>query len=130
MRPYELPLTAAAEAIRTRQLSPVELADSVLERIAHREPQLQAYVTVAAERAREAARAAERDIVAGHYRGPLHGIPVGVKDLIDVAGTATSAGSRVRADHRAQGDSTVAARLAAAGAVLLGKTQTHEFAYG
>ncbi|MEU7498690.1 amidase [Streptomyces griseofuscus] len=130
MRPYELPLTAAAEAIRTRQLSPVELADSVLERIAHLEPRLQAYVTVAAGRAREAAREAERDIVAGRCLGPLHGIPMGVKDLIDVAGTATSAGSRVRADHRAQGDSTVAARLAAAGAVLLGKTQTHEFAYG
>ncbi|RRQ86482.1 amidase [Streptomyces griseofuscus] len=130
MRPYELPLTAAAEAIRTRQLSPVELADSVLERIAHMEPRLQAYVTVAAGRAREAAREAEREIVAGRRLGPLHGIPMGVKDLIDVAGTATSAGSRVRADHRAQGDSTVAARLAAAGAVLLGKTQTHEFAYG
>ncbi|MFY4722796.1 amidase [Streptomyces sp. LaBMicrA B280] len=130
MRPYELPLTAAAEAIRTRQLSPVELADSVLERIERMEPHLQAYVTVAAERTREAAREAERDIVAGRRRGPLHGIPMGVKDLIDVAGTATSASSRVRADHRARGDSTVVARLAAAGAVLLGKTQTHEFAYG
>ncbi|MGO4757273.1 amidase, partial [Streptomyces sp. 2MCAF27] len=72
----------------------------------------------------------EHDIAAGRHRGPLHGIPMGLKDLIDVAGTATSAGSRVRADHRAQADSTVAARLSAAGAVLVGKTHTHEFAYG
>lgn len=130
MQPYELSLTEAADAIRARQLSPVELADSVLERIARTEPHLHAYVTVTAERARRAAREAEHDIAAGLHRGPLHGIPVGVKDLIDVAGVATTAGSRVRAGHRAQTDSTVAARLTRAGAVLLGKTHTHEFAYG
>ncbi|MEU0074016.1 amidase [Streptomyces sp. NPDC006332] len=130
MQPYELPLTAAADAVRARLLSPVDLADSVLERIAQVEPHLQAYVTVAAEHTRWAARQAEHDIAAGRYRGPLHGIPMGLKDLIDVAGAATSAGSRVRADHRAQADSTVAARLSAAGAILVGKTHTHEFAYG
>ncbi|GAA2331756.1 amidase family protein [Streptomyces kunmingensis] len=130
MQPYELPLALAADAIRTRQLSPVELTDSVLERIGQVEPELQAYVTVTAERTRRAAREAESDIAAGRYRGPLHGIPMGLKDLIDVAGVATSASSRVRADHRAQADSTVAARLAAAGALLVGKTHTHEFAYG
>ncbi|MYR56073.1 Asp-tRNA(Asn)/Glu-tRNA(Gln) amidotransferase GatCAB subunit A, partial [Streptomyces sp. SID625] len=130
MQPYELSLTTAAAAIRSRQLSPVELTDSVLERIAQREPHLGAYVTVTAERARASARAAEREIAAGRHRGPLHGIPMGVKDLIDVAGVATTASSRVRAGHRAQADSTVAARLAEAGAVLLGKTHTHEFAYG
>ncbi|MFD8377424.1 amidase [Streptomyces sp. NPDC059679] len=130
MQPYELSLTAAADAIRARQLSPVELADSVLARIAQVEPRLQAYVTVTAERTRQAARKAEHDIAAGRHRGPLHGIPMGLKDLIDVAGTATSASSRVRADHRARADSTVAARLSAAGAVLVGKTHTHEFGYG
>ncbi|WP_406430846.1 amidase family protein [Streptomyces sp. NBC_00631] len=130
MQPYELSLTAAASAIRARQLSPVELADSVLQRIAQVEPHLQAYVTVTAEHTRRAAREAEHDIAAGRYRGPLHGIPMGLKDLIDVAGLATSASSRVRADHRAQADSTVAARLSTAGAILLGKTHTHEFAYG
>jgi len=130
MRPYEMSLTEAADAIRARRLSPVELVDSVLERIDRTEPHLRAYAAVDAERARSAARDAERDIAAGRYRGPLHGIPMGLKDLIDVAGTATSAGSRVRADHRAHSDSTVATRLAAAGAVLLGKTHTHEFAYG
>ncbi|NEV89643.1 amidase [Streptomyces tendae] len=130
MQPYELTLGAAAEAVRTRHLSPVELVDSVLERIGRTEPRLQAYVTVTAERARRAARTAEDDIAAGRHRGPLHGVPMGLKDLIDVAGIATSASSRVRADHRAEESSTVAARLEAAGAVLVGKTHTHEFAYG
>jgi aspartyl-tRNA(Asn)/glutamyl-tRNA(Gln) amidotransferase subunit A len=130
MQPYELTLGAAADAIRERQLSPVELTDSVLERIEEVEPRLGAYVTVTAEHTRRAAREAESDIAAGRYRGPLHGIPMGLKDLIDAAGMATSASSRVRAEHRAHADSTVAARLSAAGAVLVGKTHTHEFAYG
>ncbi|MEU9636691.1 amidase [Streptomyces tendae] len=130
MQPYELTLGAAAEAVRTRRLSPVELVDSVLERIGRTEPRLQAYVTVTAERARRAARAAEDDIAAGRHHGPLHGVPMGLKDLIDVAGIATSASSRVRADHRAEASSTVTGRLEAAGAVLVGKTHTHEFAYG
>ncbi|MCG6499906.1 amidase [Kitasatospora sp. A2-31] len=130
MQPYELSVAAAADAIRARELSPVELVDSVLDRLEQVEPHLQAYVTVMAEDARRAAREAERDVTAGRLRGPLHGIPMGLKDLIDVAGAATTASSRVRADHRAEADSTIAARLAAAGAVLLGKTHTHEFAYG
>ncbi|MFF7296506.1 amidase family protein [Streptomyces sp. NPDC008265] len=130
MQPYELSLSAAADAIRTRRLSPVELTDSVLERLEQVEPHLHAYATVTAEHARRAAGDAANDIAAGRHRGPLHGIPMGLKDLIDVAGTATSAGSRVRAGHRSSVNSTVAARLAAAGAVLIGKTHTHEFAYG
>lgn len=130
MQPYEMSLSQAAEAIGERQLSPVELVDSVLGRIARVEPDLGAYVTVTAERAREEARDAERDLSAGRHRGPLHGVPMGLKDLIDVEGVATTASSRVRAGHRAQADSAVAARLAEAGAVLLGKTHTHEFAYG
>ncbi|MGV9284984.1 amidase [Streptomyces sp. NPDC003730] len=130
MQPYELPLAAAADAIRTRRLSPVDLVDSVLERIGQTDPQLHAYVTVTAEHARRAARTAAKDIAAGRDRGPLHGVPMGLKDLIDVVGIATSASSRVRAGHRAQASSTVATRLEAAGAVLVGKTHTHEFAYG
>ncbi|MFH9354074.1 amidase [Kitasatospora sp. NPDC017646] len=130
MRPYELSLAAAADAIRTRRLSPVELVDSVLDRIEETEPHLGAYVTVAAEQARRAAGEAEREVARGRYRGPLHGIPMGLKDLIDVDGMPTTASSRVRAGHRARADSTVAARLDAAGAVLLGKTHTHEFAFG
>ncbi|WP_031032214.1 amidase [Streptomyces albus] len=130
MQPSDLSLAAAAEAIRTRTLSPVELVDSVLARIEQVEPRLKAYVTVTADAARRAARTAGDEIAAGHYRGPLHGIPMGLKDMIDAEGTATSASSQVRAGHVAAADSTVAARMAAAGAVLLGKTHTHEFAYG
>ncbi|SHG20927.1 Asp-tRNA(Asn)/Glu-tRNA(Gln) amidotransferase GatCAB subunit A [Streptoalloteichus hindustanus] len=130
MRPFELSLTAVAAAIRARDLSPVELVDSVLDRVERVEPLLDAYVAIAAEQARRAAREAENELAAGRDRGPLHGIPMGLKDLIDVAGTATTASSRVRAEHRAEADSTVAARLRAAGAVLVGKTHTHEFAYG
>ncbi|WP_049653929.1 Asp-tRNA(Asn)/Glu-tRNA(Gln) amidotransferase GatCAB subunit A [Kitasatospora sp. MY 5-36] len=130
MQPYELTIAAASARIRERRLSPVELVDSVLGRIDRVEPHLGAYVAVAAEQARDAAREAEREIARGRYRGPLHGVPVGLKDLIDVAGSPTTASSRVRDGHRAAADSTVVARLRAAGAVLAGKTHTHEFAYG
>ncbi|MGP8303331.1 amidase [Streptomyces inhibens] len=130
MRPYELSVAAAGREIRARRLSPVELVDSVLDRIDRTEPRLGAYVTVTAGRARQSARQAERDIAAGRYTGPLQGIPMGLKDLIDTAGVATTASSRVRAGHRAETDSTVASRLGAAGAVLVGKVHTHEFAYG
>ncbi|OIK25445.1 Asp-tRNA(Asn)/Glu-tRNA(Gln) amidotransferase GatCAB subunit A [Streptomyces malaysiense] len=130
MRPYELTLAAAATEIQERRLSPVELVDSVLERIDQVDPRVDAYVTVAAEQARRAAREAAQEIARGRRLGPLHGIPAGLKDLIDVAGTPTSASAQVRNGHRAAADSTVAARLRAAGAVLVGKTHTHEFAYG
>ncbi|MDA3644063.1 amidase [Saccharopolyspora indica] len=130
MQPHELTLAAAANEIRERRLSPVELVESVLERIDQVEPHVGAYVTVTADQARGTAREAEREVARGGHRGPLHGIPAGLKDLIDVAGTPTTASSQVRADHRAAADSTVAARLRAAGAVLTGKTHTHEFAYG
>ncbi|MFH8342642.1 amidase [Streptomyces sp. AM6-12] len=130
MKPHELTLAAAANEIRERRLSPVELVDSVLDRIGQVDPRVRAYVTVAAEQARSAARTTEREAVRGVFRGPLHGVPAGLKDLIDVADMPTTASSRVRAGHRATTDSTVAARLRAAGAVLVGKTHTHEFAYG
>ncbi|MEU3192258.1 amidase [Streptomyces sp. NPDC006992] len=130
MQPYELTLTDAAEQLRSRALSPLELVDSVLDRIAATEPRLGAYVTVTAERARRAAREAGHQLAADPAAVPLPGIPVGLKDLIDVAGEPTTASSRVRSGHRAATDSTVAARVTAAGAALVGKTHTHEFAYG
>ena len=130
MRPHELTLAAASRAVGARELSPVELLDSVLTRLEEVEPRLNAYVTVTADRARAAARQAERDIAAGTLRGPLHGMPMALKDMVDVAGLPTSGSSRVRAGHRADADSAVAARLTGAGAVLVGKTHTHEFAYG
>lgn len=128
--PYELSVAEAAAAVRARRLSPVELTESVLGRIEEVEPHLRAYATVTAEQALRSARQAEREAAAGRFRGPLHGVPVGLKDLIDAAGVPTTASSRVRAGHRAESDSTVAARLKAGGAVLVGKTHTHEFAYG
>ncbi|WP_030566074.1 amidase [Streptomyces aureocirculatus] len=130
MRPFELTLADAAAAIRAKDLSPVELTDSVLARAEAVEGRLHAYVDVLAERARADAAQAAQEIAAGRPRGPLHGIPMGLKDLIDVKGLPTTASSAVRADHVADGDSAVTVRLADAGAVLLGKTHTHEFAYG
>ncbi|WP_433664149.1 amidase [Nocardia sp. CA-128927] len=130
MKPYELTASAASAAIHAKEISPVELVDSVLGRIDQVQSRLGAYVTVTADRARRAAHEAETEIAAGRSRGPLHGIPMGLKDLIDVAGIGTTASSRVRSTHRAEADSAVAANLSAAGAVLLGKTHTHEFAYG
>ncbi|MFI6582756.1 amidase [Embleya sp. NPDC050493] len=130
MQPFELSLTEASRALRARELSPVELVESVLDRIDAVEGRLGAYVTVAADAARAAAVRAEREISGSGPRSPLHGIPMGLKDLIDAKGMPTTASSDVRAGHVAERDSTVAERLAAAGAVLVGKTHTHEFAYG
>ncbi len=130
MQPFELSLTEASRAVRARELSPVELTESVLARIAAVEGRLGAYVTVTADAALAAAVRAEREISGSGPRGPLHGIPMALKDLIDAEGIPTTASSHVRAGHVAERDSRVAERLGAAGAVLLGKTHTHEFAYG
>ncbi|RIL07386.1 MAG: Asp-tRNA(Asn)/Glu-tRNA(Gln) amidotransferase GatCAB subunit A [Proteobacteria bacterium] len=124
------PLAEVAERLRTRRLSPVELTAAVLARIERLDPALRAFVTVTPERALAAAREAESAIASGRWRGPLHGVPVSLKDLFDVRGVRTSAGSRFLAEHVAQDDSAVAARLEAAGAVLVGKANLHEFAYG
>ncbi|MFE7929802.1 amidase [Streptomyces sp. NPDC057456] len=130
MQPFELSLVEASRAVRARELSPVELTESVLARIAAVEGRLNAYVTVAADAALAAAVRAEREISGSGPRGPLHGIPMALKDLIDAEGMPTTASSHVRTGHVAERDSRVAERLGAAGAVLLGKTHTHEFAYG
>ena len=126
-RPYELTLSEAAAAVAGRELSPVELVDSVLARIEEVDPRLNAFVTVLADEARAAAKDAERAPAAG----PLHGVPVTVKDIYDVAGARTTASSRVRETAPpAARDCTVVAKLRDAGAIIIGKTQTHEFAYG
>jgi aspartyl-tRNA(Asn)/glutamyl-tRNA(Gln) amidotransferase subunit A len=130
MQPYELSLAQAAERIQAGELSPVELTESVLARIADVEASITAFATVTADLARKAAVQAEAEITAGGCRGPLHGIPVGIKDLFDTAGITTMSGSAVRADHVPEQDSAVVAKLAEAGTVLVGKTHTHEFAYG
>ena len=119
-----------APRLAAREVSPVELAESILDRIARYDGTLNSYITVTADAALDAARQAETEIAAGDYRGPLHGIPVAVKDLFATRGVRTTAGSLLFADWRPDYDATVVARLAAAGAVLLGKTNMHELAYG
>src|SRR5688572_32240301 len=123
-------LEAAADAIRGRRLSPVSLTESCLARIEALEPRLNAFVTVTANLAREQARQAEREIEAGRYRGPLHGIPIAVKDLFATREIRTTAGSRILANWIPDEDATVVRKLRDAGAVLLGKLGLHEFAYG
>src|SRR5438874_12127077 len=123
-------LEAAAEAVRARRLSPTSLVEACLARIEMVEPRLNAFITVTAALAREQAREAEREIAAGRYRGALHGIPVAVKDLFATAGIRTTAGSRILRDWIPEADATVVRQLRDAGAVLVGKLNMHEFAYG
>lgn len=130
MQPYELTIAEAAEQIRAKELSPVELTESVLSRIEAVEDKITAFATVTADVARAAAATAEAEIAAGGYRGPLHGIPVGIKDLYETAGIPTTSSSAVRADYLPAQDSAVVEKLTAAGTVMVGKTHTHEFAYG
>ena len=130
MEAYALTVTEASALIAGGDLSPVELTESVLARIDQAEPYLNAFVEVTADLALAAAKLAEEEITAGEYRGPLHGIPLGVKDLYETAGIATTSSSKVRADYVPDTDSTVVDKLTGAGMVMVGKTHTHEFALG
>jgi aspartyl-tRNA(Asn)/glutamyl-tRNA(Gln) amidotransferase subunit A len=126
-----LTIAAAARAFRTGELSPVEVTGACLDRIAARDGEIGAFATVTADRARERARTAEAEVADDRdLRRPLLGIPVGVKDLVDVAGIVTGAGCAALGGAVAARDATVWRRLDAAGAVLIGKTATHELAYG
>ncbi|MCX7618247.1 amidase [Tepidiforma sp.] len=128
--PADLTVADAARAIARRDLSPVDLTRACLARIEARNPALNAFVTVVPERALEEAARAEAELLAGQYRGPLHGIPIGLKDLYDTAGIETAAGSAVLRGRVPDRDAAAVARLREAGAVILGKTNTHEFAWG
>jgi aspartyl-tRNA(Asn)/glutamyl-tRNA(Gln) amidotransferase subunit A len=125
-----LSIAEAGALIVRRQVSPVELTDAYLAQLERQNPLLNAYVTVTGDAAREEARAAEREIGSGTYRGPLHGIPIALKDLYDTKGVRTAAGSKILWDRVPDEDSAVTTLLRAAGAISLGKTNTHEFAYG
>ena len=125
-----LTLEEAAALVRDRRISPTELTEACLARIEAVESRLNAFVTVTADLARAQAREAADEIAAGRYRGPLHGIPVAVKDLFATKGIRTTAGSRILAEWIPDEDATVVRRLREAGAVLLGKLGLHEFAYG
>jgi aspartyl-tRNA(Asn)/glutamyl-tRNA(Gln) amidotransferase subunit A len=125
-----LSIEDAARAIRDKQLSPVVLLDAILARIASLEPRLNAFVTVTADLARQQARRAESEIVAGRYLGALHGIPVAAKDLFATRGVRTTAGSKILRDWIPTEDAKAVRKLKDAGAVLVGKLGMHEFAYG
>ena len=126
----QLTISEAAARIGRRELSPVELTQACLDRISGIDPRLNAFITVTADDALRAAREAEEAIARGDQRGPLHGIPLALKDLFATAGVRTTAGSRILADRVPEEDSDAAQRLAAAGAVILGKLNLHEFAFG
>jgi aspartyl-tRNA(Asn)/glutamyl-tRNA(Gln) amidotransferase subunit A len=125
-----LTLEDAAALVRDRRVSPLELTEACLARIEAVEPRLNAFITVTADLARAQAREAGDEIAAGRYRGPLHGIPVAVKDLFATKGIRTTAGSKILANWIPEEDATVVRKLREAGAVLLGKLGMHEFAYG
>lgn len=128
--PWELGIVEAAELLRARQLSAVELLDSVLDRLQATEDFAHAWAHVDEAGARAAAVAADANACAGEFGGTLHGIPIGVKDVIDVRGMPTEGGSQALRGHVAPDDAGAVGQLRRNGAVLLGKTQTHEFAFG
>jgi len=124
------PIPQISELLRQGSVSPVELTTACLARIEKLNPRLNAFITVTAESALAQARQAEAEIRRGDWRGPLHGIPLALKDLIDTSGVRTTAASFVFKDRIPRDDAEVVRRLKAAGAVLLGKQNLHEFAYG
>jgi len=118
----------AARAIAAREISPVELMQALLDRIGRLDPKLNIFIRLDGEAALAAARAAEAEIRAGRPRGPLHGVPVGIKDIFDVAGLPTTCHSKILIDNIAAADAVSVARLRQAGAIVMGKLSTHEFA--
>jgi len=127
--PYQLNLAELAVEIRRKKLSPVALAESLLARIHVLEPSLQAWTTIDPESVLEEAHRCDREIRRGRWRGPLHGIPIGVKDIYFTAGMRTTAGSKILAGFVPAYDATAVGRLKKAGAIVLGKTATTEFAH-
>jgi len=116
-----LPATELSGLLQRKEISPLEAVDAYLNRIEQVDPSLNSYITVLATEARQAALDAEREIAGGGYRGPLHGVPVAVKDQIHSKGIRTTDASKIRSDFIPEEDATVLARLKEAGAILLGK---------
>jgi aspartyl-tRNA(Asn)/glutamyl-tRNA(Gln) amidotransferase subunit A len=123
-------IEALAHAFRSRQITSEQITSRCLDAIAQRNASLNAFIEIFADGAMQQARDADHEMGAGRVRGPLHGVPIALKDLIDVAGSRTTAASNVRRNHVAETDSTIVARLRTAGAVLIGKNNLHEFALG
>jgi aspartyl-tRNA(Asn)/glutamyl-tRNA(Gln) amidotransferase subunit A len=125
----ELSLAEASRLVESRDISPIELVEASLERIAAVNGKINAYISVY-EEARAVAKAAEAMIGASHWLGPLHGIPIALKDNIGLKGLCTTAASKVLADWVPERDATIAVRLRGQGAIFVGKTNMHEFAWG
>src|SRR5919108_6446586 len=125
-----LTIAQLAPQIESRRISPLEVARLFLQRVERYNPILNAYVTVTAENAIADARKSEKEIAQGHYRGPLHGVPFSIKDNLATKGVRTTAGSKILDDWRPDFDATVVGRLREAGAIILGKTNLHEWALG
>ena len=123
-------IASFGRALRSGATTSAAATDACLSRIQSENPRLNAFILVMADEARTQAAEADRELAGGQDRGPLHGVPLSLKDLVDVRGTATTAASRVREGHIASQDATIVTRLRAAGAVILGKTNLHEFAFG
>ncbi len=126
----ELDVAGLAEHLRAKKISPVEVTRAYLDRIARVDEKIHAYITVTSDDALAAAKTAEAEISAGNWRGTFHGVPVGLKDLLYTKGVVTTGGSKILANFRPGFDATSWARLKAQGAVMLGKLNLHEFAYG
>ena len=127
----ELPFLTASQLsnlIETKEVSPVEATEAYLDRIEEVDPKLNSYITITGEQAFESARQAEQEIAAGKHRGPLHGVPMAVKDQFNTAGVLTTGGSSILKDNIPSEDATVIAKLKEAGAVMLGKLNMSEFA--
>jgi aspartyl-tRNA(Asn)/glutamyl-tRNA(Gln) amidotransferase subunit A len=125
-----LSATEIAQAYAAKTLSPVELVKALLARIEVLDPKLNAFIRLDAQAALQAAHQAESEISAGRSRGPLHGVPIGIKDIIDVVGLPTTAHSKILVDNIANADAVVIQKLRQAGAIIMGKMSTHEFAIG
>ena len=128
--PARLGIAELARAYSSGQVSPVEVVRHTLKRIARLDRDLNSYLCVTADRALEQARQAESEIRAGRRKSPLHGVPYAAKDLLDTRGIRTTVGSPILADNVPADDAAVIEKLSAAGAILLGKTGLHEWAYG
>ncbi len=126
----KLDIATLSKKLRSKEISPKDIVTPLLKRIDALNPVLNAFITVTAEEALVQAEQAEAEIAAGQYRGPLHGIPVGLKDLIYTKGIKTTMGSAIYKDFIPDADASVVRKLKQAGAIVIGKLNTHEFAYG
>lgn len=130
MSAESLTINEAANLIKERKLSPVELTRTLLDRIERYDDKLHSFIRVLKDEALTQAITAEKEIASGKYRGPLHGIPIGLKDVIETEGITTTCQSKIMQNHVPTSDAHVVTRLKKAGAIIIGKLTLHEFSLG